>query len=208
MLASAEVRWFWRDDCPEQARKWFFETGLPPGGGHPRIDRYLAQPNARELGIKERGGDKPSLEFKGLLKTATIPAVDTLASHCEIWCKWSFGNQGVQLIEETKTTKRRWLRKFDTSTPIRAEVPLDFDERPKFGYSLPNQGCNAELTEVKIENRSDIWWTLGFEAFGDLETVPTNLTRGLLPDATALINIVSSGALLSYPEWLMARLAD
>jgi hypothetical protein len=64
------------------------------------------------------------------------------------------------------------------------------------------------LTEVKIENRSDIWWTLGFEAFGDLETVPTNLTRGLLPDATALINIVSSGALLSYPEWLMARLAD
>jgi hypothetical protein len=64
------------------------------------------------------------------------------------------------------------------------------------------------LTEVKIENRSDIWWTLGFEAFGDLETAPTNLARGLLPDATALVSIVSSGALLSYPEWLMARLAD
>jgi len=56
--------------------------------------------------------------------------------------------------------------------------------------------------------RSDVWWTLGFEAFGDLDTVPINLTRVMLPEISIWAGTVSSGALLSYPGWLFARLAD
>ena len=56
--------------------------------------------------------------------------------------------------------------------------------------------------------RSDVWWTLGFEAFGDLDTVAINLTRVVLPEMSILAGTVSSGALLSYPGWLSARLTD
>ena len=48
------------------------------------------------------------------------------------------------------------------------------------------------------------WWTLGFEAFGDFEGVPTNLTLTVLPEKPLLLRIVGSGAFLSYPAWLSA----
>jgi hypothetical protein len=112
------------------------------------------------------------------------------------------------LTDAVTLTKTRWLRKFDTSKPGRTEIPLDANEKPKPGHSLPVQGCNVELTEVNILRRSDVWWTLGFEAFGDFEAVPTNLTRVMQPECSNLASIVSSGALLSYPAWLSARLAD
>ena len=46
------------------------------------------------------------------------------------------------------------------------------------------------------------WWTLGFEAFGDLDSVPTNLTLTVLPEKPVLERIVASGAFVSYPAWL------
>ena len=42
MLTTAEVRWFWPARCPQLVRDWFFKTGLPPGGGLSRVDRYAA----------------------------------------------------------------------------------------------------------------------------------------------------------------------
>jgi hypothetical protein len=207
MFLSAEVRWFWRDGCPQPLRDWFFAAGLPPGGGHPRIDRYLPQPNEAELGVKERG-DKPGLEFKGLVARRESPALGAVTSQFEIWCKWSCTIPGIESADKATITKIRWLRKFDTSGPVRAEIPLDANEQPKSGHSLPVQGCNVELTEARISGRSDVWWTLGFEAFGALDTVPINLARAIAPDGAILAGIVSSGALLSYPAWLAARLAD
>ena len=70
MLVSAEVRWFWRNECPRQIHDWFFRSGLPPVDGRPRIDRYIQQPNNAELGIKECG-DIAGLEIKGLVATRT-----------------------------------------------------------------------------------------------------------------------------------------
>jgi hypothetical protein len=61
------------------------------------------------------------------------------------------------------------------------------------------------LTEVKIAGHAERWWTLGFEAFGDLEGVSTNLTLTVLPEKPLLLRIVGSGAFLSYPAWLRAR---
>jgi hypothetical protein len=53
-----------------------------------------------------------------------------------------------------------------------------------------------------VEGRSVSWWTLGFEAFGDLQSAPVALAatfaflqaNGRLPPL--------SGERLSYPEWL------
>ena len=68
MLASAEVRWFWRERCPQEIRDWFFKAGLPPGGGQYRIDRYIVQRSEPTLSIKQRGGES-ALEIKGRVTT-------------------------------------------------------------------------------------------------------------------------------------------
>jgi hypothetical protein len=106
MLVSAEVRWFWRNECPRQIHDWFFRSGLPPVGGRPKIDRYIQQPNNAELGIKERG-DIAGLEIKGLVATRTSPALAKLASHLEIWCKWSC------VVPDLSLTAAVTLRKHD-----------------------------------------------------------------------------------------------
>ena len=206
MFASAEVRWFWHGHCPQPVHDWFFKAGLLPGGGHPRIDKYLPQPKA-EIGVKERG-DMDGLEVKGLVTTRRDPALATVASHVEIWCKWSCTIPSLTLAGDVAVRKTRRLRQFDTMNPTRVEIPLDAHEKPEPGYSLPVRGCNVELTEASMLGRSDVWWTLGFEAFGDFDTVPINLTRAMMPESSVLASIVSSGVLLSYPGWLLARLAD
>jgi hypothetical protein len=73
---------------------------------------------------------------------------------------------------------------------------------------VPVQGCNGELTEVNSANLTEPWWTLCFEAFGDLETVPVNLLRTLAPHNVILTELVSTGGLLSYPAWLSSTVAD
>jgi hypothetical protein len=147
MLVSAEVRWFWRGSCPQPVRDWFFKPGLSPGGGLSRIDRYAPPRSEAEVSLKKRGG-KPEYEVKGLVITRRASELEPLAPHIEIWCKWSCTIPGLSLTDEVAVTKTRWLRKFDTSKYVRSEIPLDANEKPTPGYSLPAQGCNVELTEV------------------------------------------------------------
>ena len=107
--------------------------------------------------------------------------------------------------DDLAVTKTRWLRKFDTSKYVRSEISLGANEKPTPGYSLPAQGCNVELTEVVMAGHAGRWWTLGFEAFGNLDSVPTNLTLTVLPEKPLLLRIIGSGAFLNYPAWLRAR---
>jgi hypothetical protein len=204
MLLSAEVRWFWQGRCPQPVRDWFFKSGPPPGGGFSRVDKYVPQRGEAEISLKKRGA-KPDFEVKGFVATRGSPELEPLAPHIEIWCKWSCTIPGLNLTNELLVTKTRWLRKFDTSKYVRSEIPLDPNEKPTAGYSLPVQGCNVELTEVQMAGHSGMWWTLGFEAFGDLDSVPTNLTLTVLPEKPLLLRIIGFGAFLSYPAWLRAR---
>jgi hypothetical protein len=202
-MTSAELRWFWRGHCPQPVYAWFFESGLPPGGGFSRIDRYVPQRGEPEISLKRRG-DKSDFEIKGLLTKRSNLELEPLAPQIEIWCKWSCTIPGVK-TDDLVVTKTRWLRKFDMSKYVRSEIPLEPNEKPKAGYPLPVQGCNVELTEAQMAGHSGMWWTLRFEAFGDLDSVPTNLTLTVLPEKPALIRIVTSGEFLSYPAWLRMR---
>lgn len=156
MFASAEVRWFWCGRCPQEIRDWFFKIGLPPGGGQYRIDRYIVQRSQPTLSIKQRG-DELTLEVKGQVTTRRTPELDPLASYLEVWCKWSCAIPGLNFKDQLAVSKTRWRRKFDTSKHVRSEIPLATNERPQRGYSLPIQGCDVELTEVKIVSKSGTW---------------------------------------------------
>ena len=64
MMTSAELRWFWPGRCSQLVHDWFFKTGLAPGGGLSRVDRYIPQRGEPNISLKRRG-DKPDFEVKG-----------------------------------------------------------------------------------------------------------------------------------------------
>jgi hypothetical protein len=196
MLISAEIRWFWRDACPPTLHAWFHGLAIPTGGGAPRTDQYLLGRGETELGIKRRG-ENEGIEIKGLI--GVLPGPSELCPHIELWGKWQ--SQMPLLSEQTVAIlKTRRLRKLDTSSPQAVEIPLCRNEKPKTG-ALPEEGCNIELTAVQPAGRSHQWWTLGFEAFGSLQTAPRNLDRAIAHAVSQAMPPLD-GALNSYPAWL------
>jgi hypothetical protein len=80
MFVSAEIRWFYPDECPANLHRWFGEMSPAPGGGKLRIDEYLSQTNQSEVSIKIRGG-RPGVEIKGLVavcRSELVPFAPTL----------------------------------------------------------------------------------------------------------------------------------
>ena len=168
------------------------------------MDRYVPQRGEPDISLKRRG-DKPDFEVKGLVTTRRSPELEPLAPHIEIWCKWPCTIPGVKTDaysgskQDALATKIRYLEICAVRDTSR------FKRKTSQGYSLSAQGCNVELTEIEIVGHAGTSWTLGFEAFGDLEGVSTNLTLVVLPDKPALACLVASGVFLSYPAWLRIR---
>jgi hypothetical protein len=104
MVSSAELRWFWRGLCPQPLYDWFFKSGLPPGGGLSRVDRYIPQRGEPDISLKRRG-NKPELEIKGLVTTRRASELELHAPHIEIWCKWSCTIPGLSWTDEVAVTK-------------------------------------------------------------------------------------------------------
>jgi hypothetical protein len=90
------------------------------------------------------------------------------------------------------------MRKFDAANAP-SEIPLGLDEKPCPPRALPIVSCNVELTRVRVRGRPQEWWSLCFEAFGDLDSAPDALVKviqAMQPTPTI------DGAFLSYPAWL------
>ena len=197
MLLSAEMRWFWPDQCPQDLERWFFDAPAQAGGGKSRRDEYL-RPIEPELGIKNRGS-KSGVELKGLVSIIRYSELMFLAQCSELWCKWT--SDAVPITNSIVAKKIRWLRKMDTSGSAALDILLGPDEAPLSGAALPKEGCNLELTKVEIEGVSGHWWTFCFEAFGDLELAPNNLRIAAKYAASNSLPHLS-GYFLSYPAWL------
>lgn len=212
MEISAECRWFWRV-TPYWVGKDLFEwfknrDGFLPGGGELRIDEYLLDRNQSELGIKRRGG-RPGVEVKGLVRrTSTNLTVGAATAPTEIWGKWTTEVLSLDSFTTMKTEKTRWLRKYEMSSNQLKQIPLGKDERPLGGRSLPEAGCNVELTFLKTANGVG-WVTFGLEAFGDFESLEHTVqmtsvemtdsdSRRLLTGHVGDANVLVGG----YPLWL------
>jgi hypothetical protein len=203
VLVSAELRWFWRDAPPAGLEAWFRSGPYPPGGGTPRTDEYLVDIGQLELGLKRRNA-KTGVEVKGLVAvrgTSSAP----LEGRVQIWCKWTSEALTIDHLPRVAVHKTRWLRKYDTSGAGVSEVELDPHEQPHhFPHRLLERGCQFELVALRLDDDGGAWWSLGFEAFGELATLEQSLHQTLahvLPGAPRL----EAGLELSYPAWL-ARL--
>jgi len=208
MQVSSEIRWFWHGSLPPRLEEWFRGAenhGFTAGGGEHRTDLYLRDDKQPELGIKQRGG-KEGTEIKGLVAVHREGiSIGPFVGPIEIWAKWS--SDAVQIPENAmiKVGKRRWLRKFATDTGQPHEIELDEREAPLDAQPLPTNGCNVELTLIHV-GPEQLWWSLGFEAFGSLSRVQASLEAA----ATALVQrrppSLEAGVLASYPVWLSSLL--
>ena len=204
MILSAELRWFWEGAVPERLRRWFAGSGCPPGGGKPREDVYLLEPDQVELGLKQRAR-KGGVEIKGLVRRAEQPlAAGPFAGHIEVWSKWTSEVLRLDGLPSLVVRKERRLRKLDTGTAHVHEIALGPEETPLQG-DLPEEGCNLELTEVSVAERPGTWGTLGFEAFGSLERVEINLERAIGHVLGTGVPEFPRGVEQSYPVWIRAR---
>ncbi len=204
MQVSAEIRWFWQLNPPPALQSWFCNTdvhGCVAGGGKKRVDEYLFDPGQIELGIKRRGG-KQGAEVKGLVSVVRNGlAVPPFTGPVELWTKWPSDQLDLRPFVTIATVKQRWVRKFDTEASTPREIALDSDEKPLDKGRLPDRGCNVELTEVTLPG-GEVWWTLGFEAFGTLQTVESDLRSVSSTLAARQPPQFGSGLLASYPAWL------
>jgi hypothetical protein len=65
-------------------------------------------------------------------------------------------------------------------------------------------GCDAELTLLRGPDGTP-WWTVGFEAFGDLEQVEADLVATVATVASRSPPPLEAGEATGYPGWLAAR---
>jgi hypothetical protein len=108
----------------------------------------------------------------------------------------------IDHLPRTVVRKTRWLRKYDTSGSTVRELELDADEQLLDSAApLPERGCNLELVALTAGDDAR-WWTLGFEAFGPLDTVEQSLQRTIAHVAPIGREALAGGAELSYPDWL------
>ena len=200
MFVSAEIRWFYPDECPANLHRWFGEMSPAPGGGKLRIDEYLSQTNQSEVSIKKRGG-KPGVEIKGLIAVCRSELVP-FAPYVELWCKSRLQASALEMTKRMIIQKTRWIRTYDTSRAAIVEIPLQADEKPLNGQPLPQQGCNVEISKIQIAEEPRQWWTLGFEAFGDLDSAPGNLLKTMQYLIAHSFPLPICGEFLNYPSWL------
>ena len=219
MELSAEARLWWQGPECSAVEAWFeglsdVGPGGPPlhdaSGEGTRKDLYLRDPEQVELGIKVRRSGEPDerLEVKSLVdRRGEASPIGPVT----IWSKSASEALRIGGAPTILTRKRRRLRKYGWDGAALAEIALDETEKPRDG-GKPEAGCNVEFTRVTVEGLEEVWWTLGFEAFGKLGDI-----EGIL--RACIAQCLSAGPLpadgdsrpASYPEWLMrvaAKLLD
>jgi hypothetical protein len=207
MQISAECRWFWRGkSVASDLFRWFKDETThrcAAGGGEYRRDQYLHDTGQPELGIKQRG-NQLGVEVKGLVRVLEKGLEsEPFKGGVELWTKWTSTALELRDLRISTTEKYRWLRKFDTAGGKVVEIPLDSDEQPIEKRSLPVQGCNVEFTELTLDG-TETWHTLGFEAFGPLDSVESSLRLVAAASASRNPPMPEGGKLASYPAWLSA----
>jgi hypothetical protein len=197
---TVEVRWFCRGMVPRSVLEWFLVGGSDPCAPASRTDYYLRLSDGDALGIKLREG---RIEIKQRQRGYGVRRLhQRVAGQVEGWGKWSFALAGADsgvvggvgsdpAWVGVKKERRLWVYQLTADQEVIA-IPAGVN---------PAQGCGVELTQVTVGEQ--VWWSLGFEAFGAEST----LQDGLLRIARYVLSASEPPALdarnsCSYPQWL------
>jgi hypothetical protein len=192
LFTTAEIRWFFQEPLSAYALTWFCQPG------HwlreePRADHYLLLPSIETVGVKLRQGRLEVKASLGRPRTQRLPF--QTVGQAQAWVKWSSPQStSSDWIEEITAMheewvvveKERWIRRF----ALEDGEPVEFEASEGF----PTEGCNVELSRIRA--RSAPWWSLAFEAFGEL------------PETDAILKAVATHFLHVHEPPLPLKLAD
>lgn len=199
MLSTAEVRWFAQGERPLPVVAWFRGLEAPLWEEEPRVDHYLPLRDTDSVGIKVREG---RVEIKRRYRAPRpVHFGGNLSGSLEWWTKWGFDlREGPQPLE-TFEDLAAWTAVRKTRMMHGYAIERGTDVVTLSGATPPDQGCSVELTQVSVEEQ--LWWTLGFEAIGELAALEKILqvtVRHVLADADVLK--LGLEASFGYPRWL------
>jgi len=201
MFPSVEARWFYGGTIPPQVLQWFREERGSLEEPAYRVDYYLRLPDRDSLGIKLREG---RLEIKQRHRRyGPIELHERATGLVEHWRKWSFESTQVSdRFPQAMVSDPSWIGVSKWRRLFRYRITKDSDVVPMDAVEYPEQGCDLELTTVKVEGRE--WWTWGIEAFGE----ETALQRNLMLVVTQIFAthgppiVLGASHSHSYPAWL------
>jgi hypothetical protein len=164
------------------------------------VDLYLRLADGDALGIKLRGRQ---IELKQRCSQyGAVRLHERVSGQVEGWRKWSFklDESGLDLTRPPipasawmGVRKMRMLRKYQRVNNDRVVAISTMQH--------PDRGCALELTHIEIGGQE--WWSMGFEAYGDEDTLYENLLfvamHLLAAHEPPALDVEAS---CSYPHWL------
>src|SRR5438093_13146168 len=107
MSTTAEVRWFFEGQVPDEIEQWFCRSNLALKAA-PREDHYLLFPAVLGLGLKLREG---RLEVKTLIKTLGVRSFTAdVAGTVQVWKKEAYGEPAVtEFARVRKSAPHLWI---------------------------------------------------------------------------------------------------
>ncbi len=198
MFPTDEVRWFFKGEIPPPVTAWFEAQVCTLPAQPPRIDYYLRLRDDDSLGIKLREGRIEVKQREGAGEL--IHLGEQAAGWVESWRKWSFS---LAEAETAVTETAHWLGVWKRRRWCLFDVRENGRIIPTPTTAILEQGCACELTEIRLADSADWWWSLGFEAFGETDGRRERLLRvaqQFLEPANAPVLAVDNS--YSYPAWL------
>lgn len=215
ILKTLEIRWFVEAPLPSLALLKWFVSGAHYAEAE-RTDKYLVCPANEATGIKIRGQKNNSrnalFEIKLLTEMGGEVQLSPLVNgHYQQWTKYSIDQSDkfvVSFLEEGKwiaVKKKRLIKAFVVRDGALKE--RDYNAVPE-GEDV----CFVELCELKVDDatiQQNLWWSLGFEAYGKAENLKENLLKATTYFFSSADNFKIAETLMlngknsyAYPAWL------
>lgn len=200
MLISTEMRWFYPGVVPEAIAHWFASHYPQETTGSPetRTDVYLYTPGCDYLNLKLRQG---KLEIKWRKQELGQQTFNNWQGYGEEWLKWICTDESMETLSPPRSMSGSWLSVEKTRSLHRYEYHSDRLITPIAHNQVIPQGCNAELTHLRVNGHP--WWSFALEAFG-----PENCLGTILSVSATEISAIEGGPKLDlvysygYPQWL------
>ena len=119
-------------------------------------------------------------------------------SPIELWAKWASRTLNLGGLPLIHVEKQRWKRSFSVHVGAVSELATSSEPVPR------QSGCDAELTLLKGPDMAP-WWTLGFEAYGELDKVEAVLSRTVSLMTRRCPPPLTPGEAIGYPSWIKCR---
>ena len=199
MLATEEIRWFFAGAIPLPVTAWFEAQICTVPAQPPRTDFYLRLAEGDSLGIKLRQGRMEVKQREGTSRLVQLG--QRAAGRVESWRKWSFE---LAETEESVAGTAQWLGVWKARRWCLFVVGENGRITPAPTDATLEQGCACELTDVRLADSSELWWSLGFESFGGTavtrrERLLSVARQFLGQDGAPILDVEQS---YSYPRWL------